>query len=271
MATYYAVNAGGTWGTAATWSTVAAKDATRVGNGAAPTNADTCYIDDYSGSVTMGANGTCKDLDFNSNGAHTGTFTASTRTVTVAGNLTLSAGMTLSFTTGNFSISAASTITSNGQTIPRLYLTGPVTYTLADALSATVLYVGATTVTMAGAFNITCTTFSIVSAYTFKIVSGQTLTINTNLGVHASGFSAGLVSFGSPTIQAVTASSTAYIVYNGTIANSYIINVKFTDIDATGGTHLYNYQGGALTRTSGITNIVLPPAGGASTCVGLVG
>lgn len=53
MATKYAVNAGGSWGTDATWSTVSAKDASRVPDTTKPVAGDTVYIDDYSGDISI--------------------------------------------------------------------------------------------------------------------------------------------------------------------------------------------------------------------------
>lgn len=72
MATLYGVNAGGNWDAGGTWSTTATKDASRTGGASAPTAADNCILDDYSGSVTNTGFGVCRSLDCT---GYTGTLT----------------------------------------------------------------------------------------------------------------------------------------------------------------------------------------------------
>jgi hypothetical protein len=146
MATYYAINAGGNWTAGGTWSTISAKDASRVGGVTAPTNADTCYLDDYSGNVTINAASACLTLDMNGNGAYGGTFAFGTQTLTVSGaatirgaftstsgTLSVATGTTLSATpTGSYPtlrIAGAQIITSGGFTWP-----GALTFNIAGTV-----------------------------------------------------------------------------------------------------------------------------------------
>ena len=88
MATYYGVNAGGNWSAGATWSTVSAKDATRVGGAVQPTATDTVVLDDYSGNVTVDTTTCiCSTLDMTGYMVSLA-FTAGKRLV-VIGNCTL--------------------------------------------------------------------------------------------------------------------------------------------------------------------------------------
>lgn len=270
MVTYYAMNAGGNWGTSGTWSSVAAKDVSRISNGATPTNAIDCVIDDYSGNINISGTCNCKTLDCNGGGAYTGTLNFNNSTLGAYGNVTLSPTMTVAGTTALI-MYASGTITCAGKTLPRLSWSGDRTITLADAMSVTYIYGTTQTTTFAGAFNITCDVLTLSNYGTIKIPDGQTITITSKINLYAPSASSGAITWNSPTISSTTPTTTSYIVYNGAIADQHIIAAKFTDINATGGTTLYNYQGGDLVRTSGITNIVLPPAGGASTCVGLIG
>ena len=77
MATYYAITGGGNWSSAATWNT-----ASNQATGNAPEcalNTDTCYLDQYSGNVTVDSpTCVCKIL-ICTGYTHTLTFGAGTR------------------------------------------------------------------------------------------------------------------------------------------------------------------------------------------------
>lgn len=95
--TKYAVNAGGVWTADATWSTVSAKDATRVANTTAPTAADDVVIDEYSGNITISAPSVCRSLDAST---FVGTLTHNTATNLTIGDDTAGAGnVALAFNT----------------------------------------------------------------------------------------------------------------------------------------------------------------------------
>lgn len=131
------------------------------------------------------------------------------------------------------------------------------TVTLTQALNCTTLYIGnkdnleGGPTTFTGAFDITCATLdfpvnSATTAITLTLVAGQTLNI-TSAVVAVSPALAG----GTLTIKG--AASYAYINYTGTPANCNLAGVIFTDVQATG-KPLYNFNGGTLTRSSGIVN-----------------
>lgn len=257
MATYYAIHAGGNWGTAGTWSTISAKDATRTGNGAVPTNADTVILDDWSGNVTFTGTGTCKNLDCVSNGNYAGTLAlgANSFNFTTVGTLTLSNSMNFTATTGAINVSANITITSNSKKIPgTLSFTGTLTLTLIDDLNATIITHNNGAITQAGAFNITCDTFrgsptSSSANPMFILFAGKTLTITTKLLLSSS-----LETF-NYTLKTTTASSSGFLVYQGTLANQMVMGVIFTDIDASSSNvEIQNWKGGTLTRISNIKN-----------------
>lgn len=284
MATYYAVNAGGNWTAGATWSTTSAKDASRTGGSTAPTASDDCIIDDYSGNVTVSAASVGKSLDCNSGGAYTGTLTFNTnQTLTISGSVTFSASMTIAGI-GNLTINAAGTLTSAGisSTITNLSLSGTgaktlntngtkwgkisvtsgaQTVTLTSDLQCTTLEcVNYGTMTFAGAYDITCDNlYFAFYATTLTLVSGQTLTVTTFMRIVIGQVS----TTGELIINASTASSPAYLVFQGTAANCVVCRATFTDIDASDSSiGIDNWYGGTLTRTSGITNRTSADIGG---------
>ena len=158
MATYYAINGGGNWATAGTWSTVSNKNAGRVGGVVVPTNADTCILDDYSGSVTINtASCNCKIIDCVTNGNYAGTltFTAGQNlTVANGGSCALSTTMTLAGT-GKITFDGTLSITTNGKVFTgavQFQSTG--TKTLVDNLTVTGIFytvAGAQTINKTGA------------------------------------------------------------------------------------------------------------------------
>lgn len=129
--TKYAVNAGGNWSADATWSTVAAKDASRVADTVKPTAEDTVILDDYSGSVTVD-NTSALAGSVNLTG-YTNTLTLDTSNkLTVSGNVTLAAGRVISNTGSTLVINATGTLISAGNTLENL-TTAVGTITLGDA------------------------------------------------------------------------------------------------------------------------------------------
>jgi hypothetical protein len=254
MATYYAINAGGNWSAGATWSTVSAKDASRVGGSTAPTNADDCILDDYSGNVTVNTT-TCACKSITCTG-YTGTltFTAAQRLI-VSGDVVFSAGMALAGT-GDLRFQATATLNMAGLTFPGSMsnnTSGTITL-LADLVITGALTATNALLTFAGAFDVTCSSLRLY--YGLIIPSGQTLTITESITLMAS-----IVTV--PTIKSSTASSTAYLTYQGTVANCAIAGYIFTDIDASGSAQgLDNWYGGTLTRTAGITNRTSADIGG---------
>jgi hypothetical protein len=132
MAIYYAITGGGNWSSAATWNTASGQAA---GNApSAPLNTDTCYLDQYSGNVTVDSSAcVCKTL-ICAGYTHTLTF-GTGNTLNVAGNVDLPSGTGGATSgTGALLISAASTMTSHGCSLSGdlQFNTTGVTATLAD-------------------------------------------------------------------------------------------------------------------------------------------
>jgi hypothetical protein len=219
MATYYAINAGGNFSAGGTWSTTATKDASRTGGATAPTNADTCILDDYSGAVTVdhATACLCKILDCTSNGnyASTLTFTAA-KVLFVSGNVIFSAAMTIAGT-GTLTINAACALT------PGVTFTGSVS-------------LAGTTVTLGANWTITG---SLTSTSGTNVMNGNTCYIGGSL------------------TAMVALSGTTLLVMNGTgaigsassgisISNSLTINTTGT-ISPDG----FGYSTGIFTYISG--------------------
>lgn len=271
-ATYYAINAGGNWSAGGTWSTISAKDASRVGGAVAPTSVDDCILDDYSGNVTVSAASSAKSGNCVVNGNYAGILTFNSgQTLTMFGNLTFSATMTIAGT-GNLTFNSSATIISagiastigsltlmssvytldtNGTTWTQLILSSSSkTVTFASALQATTLNISIST-TFAGGFDITCDTLimggSIANQYAF--ISGKTITAQTNLYIFSNPILPG-------TFKSATPTSAALLVYNGTAANCKVAGIIFTDINASGSAvPILNWYGGTLTRTDNIYNV----------------
>jgi hypothetical protein len=280
--TYYGVNAGGVWSAGATWSTISAKDVSRVGGATAPTNADTCILDDYSGNISVtGTADTCLVLDCTVNGVYAGqfSFSSSSRTITIAagGTCTLSSSMTTSGTgtlklsagatvalasgsltfTGYLNISGSCTINCGGVTWGNITIFLQSTITLGGALVTTgVLLFYAAIIIFSGNYNITCATFNYSSSVSAALVAGYTLTITTAIN-------AGVSIFGNSTIKSATPGSDTLIAYNGTAANCKVAGVTFTDVDASSGsTNILNWFGGSASvpakKLYTITNTDIP-------------
>jgi len=262
MVTYYAMNAGGVWSAAGTWSSIAAKDASRVSNGLVPTSAIDCVIDDYSGNLTISASSSCKSADFNGGGVYAGTLTHNNSVNwTIYGNLTLNSTMT--YTIGGILstivFSAVTTLNTGGKTIGRINYNTAGNFTLASDLNCDNLYLSGTT-TFIGAFNITTNKFIVAGAGTVTLVKNQTYTVNTLFFTTPSCSTAANVT--SLVLLSSLANNDAYLTYNGLAANQYLIAGTFTDINASGGNKLYSYQTKTLTRTTNIETITIPPSGG---------
>jgi hypothetical protein len=142
MATKYAVNAGGNWNDTNTWSSVAAKDASRVGGAGVPAAGDDVVLDDYSGSVAVNAD-TAEIKSFVMTG-YTSTLSGSSR-ITVRGSSGGSDSVifngTITWTGALFLkgawADAVISVTFNGKTINNISSVGSSTaaYYFLDALT----------------------------------------------------------------------------------------------------------------------------------------
>lgn len=247
MATYYGVNAGGVWTTGATWSTTAAKDASRTGGSTAPTASDDCILDDYSGSISVTGTSVGKTLNCTSGGNYAGTLTISSE-LRISGNVTLASTMTLAGSgSGRLRFMTTAQYTSAGKTIVGdIETAASATITLVgDMVCSRYLWLtGATT--FAGAYNIRCGTILTSSGGSSTLVAGQTLTVDTAIKLAAPSTATAI------TIKSSTASSDTFIHFDGAVANCSIANVIFTDVNFN--TPVINWCGGALTRTTNIYN-----------------
>lgn len=236
--TYYAINAGGNWTAGGTWSTIAAKDASRVGGASAPTNADTCYLDDYSGSVTIDGPSVCLNIDENTNGAYGGTLAFGTQTLSVtgaailrgamtniSGTIRANGGVTLAGTpTGTcpvLSIDTASTLTSGGFTWP-----GALTFNVNGIIK------------LAGAWiNTGVVTYVWTTNLNYDSSSAETLTCNGGLMMSAN-------SNTTPTATIILGGGTWS--GNKTLYNNFTINCTTATISGS-----VRYNKGILTYTAG--------------------
>jgi len=111
MATYYFRSTGTNWGTAGDWSSTASPTYTA---GAVPLVTDDVVFEAASASCIVNASArVCKSINFT---LYTNTITM-TFGITVSGNVTLGAGMTI-LGTGTLALLATCTLTSNGKTWP---------------------------------------------------------------------------------------------------------------------------------------------------------
>lgn len=175
MATKYAVNAGGNWDTNATWSTVSAKDASRVGDSTKPVAGDIAIIDDYSGSVTINGAAACAVVDCT---GHTGTLTMNAN-MTTTGNVTLPDGVGGAFTpnTQTWSMGCnGSALKSNGKSFYNLTFNVNGTITLVDACNVTNT-LNTTCVAVISTSDITCKNLTITTISTIT-GAGRTITMN---------------------------------------------------------------------------------------------
>ena len=104
--------------------------------------------------------------------------------------------------------------------------------------------------TFSGAYNITCGTLSLEGGITVKIPAGRTITAQNSIIAISD------QSYGTISLLSVTPSSAINLVYSGTAENMNIAGCIFTDVDASGSSvPIFNWCGGALTRTTNIYNI----------------
>lgn len=278
MANRYAV-ASGNWSATSVWSD---SDGGAPGS-SAPVDGDNVYLTATSGAitVTLTALGACTTLTCT---GYTGTLAFGIYLLTVAGNVTLDSGMTVTGTTGGIKVSAAATVaggglasfpavlelsgtgaktvTASGTTWGTFKTTsGAQTVTLGAALAATIfdMSLNFETTTFAGAYDITAGTFywGYPAAISLVIPAGQTVTVSTAMQLIAPPNRVNTLASG-------TASSTFALVYNGAAADCEVANMTFTDVAYSGATvtGLDNWYGGTLTRTSGITNRTSADIGG---------
>jgi hypothetical protein len=125
MAARYFRNTGSTaWNLGTNWS--ATDGGASVG--AFPTVADDVFVTSNSGNLAVNVASACLSINFT---GYVGTLSGASN-LTVSGNVTFSSGMTQSYT-GNLTVNATATLTSNGKTIiGNLVLSNGVTFTLAD-------------------------------------------------------------------------------------------------------------------------------------------
>ena len=106
-------------------------------------------------------------------------------------------------------------------------------------------------ITTAGAFDISCANFIMDAGSTWNMKSSETLTVTNSIQIQSDDLAAATTC----TVKAVTGSTAFLLNYNGTTANCNVSGgVIFTDVDASGGNEIINYNGGALTNTTNITN-----------------
>ena len=177
MATYYFRNTGDVnWGTASNWSLTDGGGAT----GAVPTAADDAYFTSNSGNCTINTSArVCKTLVFSGVGAgnYAGTLTM-TNGITVSGNVTLSATMTIAGASG-LTVNAAASLNFNGKTWPNafVFITGSFTVTLLSDLNITGSITFNANVTLNGTFNINCSGGIIMGANAIKGTGTPTLNL----------------------------------------------------------------------------------------------
>jgi fibronectin-binding autotransporter adhesin len=306
MAVYYFRNTGNVnWGIATNWSLTDGGGAT----GAIPTAADDAYFTSNSGNCTVNASArVCKSLVFSGVGAgnYAGTITM-TNAITVSGNVTLSATMTIAGG-GDLIINATGTMISNGKTWPNRLVIGGTsqTYTLADnwIITGNILFNGGTssvinqtttqTLTINGSLNIqtggliVSGTATIILAGTGSVSTGtgqlrNNLTINTSGTITLSGsinYNTGTLTYTSGTV--ITTGSTLNVSANTTIdtngitwdnvtINSGTINLTLSSNLNISGTFTCSGQGGALTLTFSGVGLLNLSGGFATSIVGVTG
>ena len=213
MADRYWVGGTASWdGTAGTkWATSSGG----VGGASVPTTADDVFFDASSTGTCTIAAGNTGAKSINCTG-FTGTITGTTA-ITVAGSVTLVAGMTYSHT-GTVTFTGTGTLTTAGKTFSGVTVNAAgITLTLGDALN-----LGSQTLTVnAGAFNannynVTCNSFSSSNSNTRTITMGSGLwTLSGTGGVWATVSTSGLT-FNKDTANILLSSnSTASRTFDG--------------------------------------------------------
>lgn len=259
MATYYAVAAGGPWGTASTWSTVSAKDASRVGNGSVPTASDTCYLDDYSGNVGIFAGNTCSVLDCAGPGQYAGTLTLNTTALAVTGSLLrFSSAMTI--TGSYFSMTGDGTLTSNGKSLDSFTCAAGKTITLGSNLTVTSLSLGGTLATEG--YSLTAGTLTFPSAVAgVASVTGAGVVSVTTLNTQSAANVTTLTIAANWTVGSIVFSSGSLVVNGSFIMSVGNCNTGAIALGLTGTTTL-KFTGGTIQGTGPISNPVVFLGGG---------
>lgn len=220
---------GGTANWDATAGTKWALTSGGTGGQAVPTSADDVFIDNSS-NVTVGATANCKSINFT--GA-TGTFSGSSA-LNVAGNITLATGMTLTYN-GLLSITATSTITSNGKTFPgSITISASTITTLADAaiVTGSVTFgnshtLNGSTLTVGGSLT---ANVSLVGTATNIILNG-TGTWSGTLGNSVEINTSGTITFG--TTNGIICNTTTLLYTTGTVVttgNTFTAELNGTNI-----------------------------------------
>lgn len=263
MATTYYAYQTGNWATNASWSTNNPPDATNTGT--YPVAGDTAIFNaSFTGTITLAASAACLNLTMTGNGG-TLAFTSNNMSIGSGGAIVLDG--TITATTGGIVVSGNIELTCNTVTFPGFIRFGTSgTYKLNDDLDATNIIISSSTPIFSGEHDILCTNFygvPTVSANTsLSLVAGQTLTISNSITCSAMG----LYTY---TIKSATESSATNINYSGTVANCNVSGVTFIDIDASGSAQrIDNWNGGTLTRTTGITNVTSADIGGGGPLIG---
>jgi len=217
-------NTGGNWTTAAAW----------VG-GVVPTVADDVVATATSGPLTLTtSSAVAKSVDF-TNYVNTLSLTNSS-TISIAGNLTFSAGMTITGTAGTLTFTANATWTSNGKTWTGNYQvnTATLTITLADPA----IIGGNTSHSGSGGVH---------------TINGFTLSFNGNVTAASSRVFAGttVYRFTTSTTQAISATfqSDVVIIATGTVTLTSIIFTPATNKTITYTSGIITPGAGTLTLT----------------------
>lgn len=216
MATRYAKAAGGNWSSANTWS---ATSSAGVDNAGAPAATDDVIFDAGANTAVVVDTTTCvaKTVIFQ-NAANSVTFTAGQK-LTVSGNYTQVAGMTVTGT-GTLVINAAATLTSGGITFPgALTFSFNGTIALGDAWTVT----GVVTNTVS-----TCTLNSSNSAWT--------LTTNGGLAVNAYLFGSTTIILGGGTWSGGASELRNKLTFAGNVIVSGIVTYDTGTMTYTSGT-----------------------------------
>ena len=209
--TKYAVNAGGNWSADATWSTVAAKDASRVADTVKPTAEDTVILDDYSGSVTIDATAVAQTLNCT---GYTNTLTHNAVTLTVSGSVTLAATHYTTSGVATLAMNATGTLISAGNTLYNL-TTSVGTITLGDGLTTN-------------------------SAGTVTLTSG---TLNTDGGAGSLTHNWGSFSSSNSTARTLTLGASNITITAGTTSAWASNNAANMTVTANGGTSVITLTG----------------------------
>lgn len=181
-------------------------------------------------------------------------------TLTLGAFITQSASI-ITHTSGNVDASSCSffsygnTFNSIGFTFPLIYIRG--THTLNGSLSATTMHIQ-TVSSFIGTDGFIVTN---LYHYTLATLANATLTLKSTVTyIISSLLKCESNSIQHISISSVTPSSKAILNYNGTNANQVLVNVDFTDINASGGNKLWTLNG-VITNSDNIgvsTSSIVP-------------